>query len=127
MPVTSTRARRGRPPVREKGKLTSADSQERRVNGARESVPSPDDEAEHHEDQDDGPRHGHHRDDDDRVLLAGDDGGCRDKGQTHKKIFRINKKRRSIKPEGRELILAKGIMEIDKPLHHFPQLPTNPL
>lgn len=55
--------------------MTSADSQERRVNGARESVPSPDDEAEHHEHQDDGPCHGHHRYDDDGVLLAGDDRG----------------------------------------------------
>lgn len=65
------------PPVTQKeSKLTSADSQERRVNGARESVPSPNDEAKHHEDQDDGPGHRHHRDDDDRVLLAGDDGGC---------------------------------------------------
>lgn len=50
---------------------TSADSQERRVNGARESVPSPNDEAKDHEDQDDGPCHGHHSNDDDRVLLTG--------------------------------------------------------
>lgn len=72
-------------PVTQKNKLTSADSQERRVNGARKSVPSPDDEAKHHEDQDDGPGHGHHGDDDDRVLLAGDDGCCwRTRGQTER-------------------------------------------
>lgn len=59
-----------------KSKLTSVDSQERRVNGARKSVPSPDDEAKHHEDQDDGPSHSHHCNYDDRVLLAGDNGSC---------------------------------------------------
>lgn len=58
-------------PVNDRIELTSADSQERRVNGACESVPSPNDEAKHHEDKDDGPRHSHHSNDDDGVLFTG--------------------------------------------------------